>query len=316
MDALYKQLKFELQRFRVQKGEIETLFIGGGTPTTIDARLYEPIFKLIEPYLKQGIEITTEANPNSLTEDWIEKMSFMGVNRLSLGVQSFHEEKLKYLGRNHNQQKALKAIETAAKYVDNISIDLIYNVLENEREILQSDLDIVLKLPLQHISLYSLTIEDKTLFSSKKITNFDSLDNAQWLFHQIESLGFSQYEISNFGKKSQHNYGYWEYKDYIGAGAGAVGFFKDRRFYPYNDIAQYIQEPLYFHKELLTKEDILTEQILLGFRSSVGVDESILQQRQIDKLHYLIEDGKVSYKSKRFYNNNYLLADEIALYID
>ena len=316
MQALYQQLQFELKRFDAKEKSIETLFLGGGTPTTVEAKLYEPIFALLYPYFGDNIEITTEANPNSLTQEWIEQMATFGVNRLSLGVQSFHEDKLRYLGRNHNQAKALKAIEIASKYIDNISIDLIYNVFDNERDTLQSDLEFVQKLPLSHLSLYSLTIEDKTLFGSNKITNYDSLENAEWLFSEIEKLGFKQYEISNFGKKSQHNYGYWEYKDYIGAGAGAVGFFKDRRFYPHIDIAQYIDEPHYFHEELLSHEDIVTEQILLGFRSSVGVDESILNKGQIEKLNYLIEDGKVYYDIDRFYNNNYLIADEIALYID
>ena len=110
MEALYKQLQFELKHFKVPKKRIETLFIGGGTPSTVAPEFYEPIFKLLAPYLREDAEITTEANPNSATKTWLRGMKILGVNRVSFGVQSFDAEKLKALNRAHSPQQAKDAV--------------------------------------------------------------------------------------------------------------------------------------------------------------------------------------------------------------
>ena len=110
MQALYTQLSFELKRFNVGRKQIKTLFIGGGTPSTVDPELYKPIFKLLEPYLQNDAEVTTEANPNSATKEWLKGMKSLGVNRVSFGVQSFDSDKLKALNRAHTPQQAKEAI--------------------------------------------------------------------------------------------------------------------------------------------------------------------------------------------------------------
>jgi len=108
MKALHVQLQFELKRFDAKEHTIETLFIGGGTPSTIDPELYAPIFELLKPYLKKDAEVTTEANPNSASFEWLEGMKNLGVNRLSFGVQSFNEKKLKALNRSHSKKQAIE----------------------------------------------------------------------------------------------------------------------------------------------------------------------------------------------------------------
>jgi oxygen-independent coproporphyrinogen-3 oxidase len=166
MNALIIQLKMELLRFNVStENPIETVFIGGGTPSTVEPSLYRPIFEMIDPYLVQGAEITSEANPNSATRSWLEGMFELGVNRLSFGVQSFNNEKLKLLGRAHNTQHALQAIRTAAAIgYKHLSIDLIYGVREDTKALLKADIAQALALPIDHISLYALTIEEETAF--------------------------------------------------------------------------------------------------------------------------------------------------------
>ena len=167
MQALEKQLLFELEHFNATEGSIETLFIGGGTPSTISPELYKPIFKLLEPFLKKDAEITSEANPNSATKEWLDGMFDLGVNRVSFGVQSFNTEKLKNLNRAHSPQQAIEAINHAHDIgYKNLSLDLIYNYQGDSTELLKSDIEEAFKLPINHISAYELTIEGGTKFAS------------------------------------------------------------------------------------------------------------------------------------------------------
>ncbi|MBV5320631.1 MAG: radical SAM family heme chaperone HemW, partial [Sulfuricurvum sp.] len=162
MNAVLVQLNSELLRFNVSAANpIESVFIGGGTPSTVDPALYRPIFEMIDPYLVKNCEITAEANPNSATRTWLEGMFELGVNRLSFGVQSFNNEKLKILGRAHHTQHALEAIRTASAIgYKHLSIDLIYGVSGDTKALLKSDIDQAFLLPIDHISLYALTIEE------------------------------------------------------------------------------------------------------------------------------------------------------------
>ncbi len=317
MKALEVQLNYEFKRFNVQYKSIETLFIGGGTPSTVEPNLYKELFSLLKPYLKEGIEITSEANPNSATYEWLFGMHKLGVNRISFGVQSFNQKKLKLLNRAHNAQEAEEAINNAFKIgYKNLSLDLIYATLGDTKELLLSDIDIALSLPINHLSAYALTIEEGTPFESKPQMSSETVELTSWLFNEITSRGFKQYEISNFGKyQSFHNIGYWKYKDYIGLGSGAVGKHNLKRFYPNSHLESYIKNPLDIRIENLTGEDKKIEQIFLGFRSFVGVLKNILNNEELKKAQLLVDEGKLHYNNETFYNYEYLLADEITLFI-
>jgi oxygen-independent coproporphyrinogen-3 oxidase len=317
MNSLYTQLEYELNRFKPKNNSIKSLFIGGGTPSTVEPELYKPIFELIKPYLKDDAEITSEANPNSASFRWLEGMYNLGVNRISFGVQSFNDKKLKLLNRSHSQSQAIKAITNANKVgFKNISIDIIYATYGDTKELIEKDLEIAFLLPINHLSAYALTIEENTQFQNKPQMSSENLELTNYLFKEIEKRGFNQYEISNFGKyQSIHNKGYWEYDDYIGAGSGAVGKLKEKRFYPQSDLESYIKNPTEIKEELLCDEDIKLEKIFLGFRSSLGVDKTILNQKEIDKATILVDENKLIEKNNYFYNFNYLLADELALFI-
>ncbi len=314
MFALKKQLLHELDRFEVKKNSIESIFIGGGTPSTIPPKLYNDIFETINPFICNDIEITTEANPNSATKEWLFGMKELGVNRVSFGVQSFDEKKLKALNRAHTKDVAIKAINDAKEVgFENISIDLIYNFYKDTKELLKNDIDTAFTLPINHISAYSLTIEEGTKFYTTPSVAKDDVYLANFVIDYIVLKGFNHYEISNFGiYKSKHNLGYWKYKDYIGIGAGAVGKLKNKRFYPIKDIDEYIKNPLNIDIERLTQEDIDLEKVFLGFRSEVGVDEKLVDKQ---KAFLLVDEGKLIYKNKIFYNKDYLLADEITSFV-
>lgn len=317
MRALEVQLESELKRFNANKNSIETLFIGGGTPSTVEPELYRPLFALLKPYLKENIEITSEANPNSASYEWLSGMWELGVNRISFGVQSFNRDKLKILNRAHSAKEAIEAIKSAAKIgYKNLSLDLIYATLGDTKELLEHDIKTAFSLPINHISAYALTIEEGTVFESKPQMSSETLELTTWIFDEISRHGFNQYEISNFGTyQSKHNLGYWQYKDYIGLGSGAVGKVGLKRFYPNPNVETYIKNPLDIRVEELDAEDKKIEQVFLGLRSCVGVSRTILNDEELKKAQLLVQEEKLHYKNETFYNDEYLLADEITLFI-
>jgi len=317
MESLDKQLAFELERFNAQPKSIESLFIGGGTPSTVAPKLYTPIFNRITPYLKEDAEITTEANPNSATKQWLQGMRNLGVNRVSFGVQSFDEDKLKALNRAHNPSQAKDAIKDAKDVgFAHISLDIIYNYQGDTKVLLLNDIQEAFSLPIDHISAYELTIEDGTKFSSTPEVKQEDDNLAFFVTKEIEKRGFKAYEISNFGTyQSYHNKGYWQLKDYMGVGAGAVGFLKNQRFYPQTNIENYIENPTKITIENLSDENLLTEKIFLGLRSSIGVEKAPLNRRMIQKAQILSKEQKLFEDKTHYYNPNFFISDALALYI-
>jgi len=316
MKALLVQLEHELFRFQATEKSIETIFIGGGTPSTVAPELYKPLFDILKPYIKESAEITSEANPNSATTPWLEGMKALGVNRISFGVQSFNDEKLKKLGRAHKASDASSALLRAESVgYEHLSLDLIYAVDGDTKELLQHDLDEAFKLPIDHLSAYALTIEEGTPFASTPDVANEKLALTEWFLASIQNK-FPSYEISNFGSyHSQHNLGYWEYKNYIGLGSGAVGFLENERFYPTQNVQAYIENPLDIHNELLSVESIRTEKIFLGLRCIIGVSRSILSAQELKNAQLLVQEKKLRYLDDTFYNDDYLLSDELALFI-
>jgi len=313
IEALSKQFDFEVQRFKAQK--FKTVFIGGGTPSTLSIQNLENLFKKLKPFITSSTEITIEVNPNSASEKWLQTAKNLGVNRVSFGVQSFNDEKLKFLGRNHSKEMAIKSIKLADEIgFKNINMDLIYNTTLDSRELLISDVEIMESLPITHVSMYSLTLEENTPFENRDDVQIENLEDNRWLIERVNKK-FSQYEISNFGSKSEHNLGYWQGENYIGLGSGAVGFLKDRRFYPETDVEKYIANPLKIREEILTLDNIKLESAFLGFRSDVGVYKSILNSKEIQFAENLVNEKIIYFKNGKYFNKDFLLADEVTLQI-
>ena len=317
MHAMKEQLAYELERFNPLCNSIRSIFIGGGTPSTITASWYEPLFELLQPYLMKNAEITSEANPHSATKEWLEGMKEVGINRISFGVQSFDEQKLRFLGRNHTQSIALKAIETAHHVgIENLSLDLMYGTSMDSLHLLQNDLAIATSLPINHLSAYALTLEEETPFFNRPHVTNGSEELAKIFVAHIIEAGFPQYEISNFGTyQSIHNKGYWEQRDYIGLGSGAVGFLKNARFYPHKNVEAYVKAPAFYEVEKLTPSDLHIEKIFLGLRSNIGIEISAFSTKESEKVALLIQENKLTCKNNFVYNNDYFLSDEIALFI-
>ena len=320
MKALKTQLRDNIDNYVINNKKIETVFIGGGTPSTIKAIEYKEIFEIIEPYLEKDAEITTEANPNSASYEWLETMKSFGVNRVSFGVQSFENTKLKFLGRSHNSNSAIKAIQNANSIgFKGINCDIIYGVQGDTIESIKKDFDVAFSLPITHLSAYSLTIEEGTKFFDRSSVKIDDEELSYEIFDYILKNNFHQYEISNFAKnkesESKHNYGYWQHKEYLGVGAGAVGYINKQRQYPSKSIEEYIKNPLFFDVEKIDDEDIKTEKILLGLRCSNGVELSLFDDKEKQKIDELIQYDKIYIENDKVFNKNFLLADELALYI-
>jgi len=326
-EALKTQFLNNIENLKVK--EFETIFIGGGTPSTMNIEFYEKLMKLLFPYIKNALELTIECNPN-VSFEWLKEIKNLGFNRISFGVQSFNEEKLKFLNRNHSKTLAIKSIENANKAgFENINIDLIYSTAIDSKELLKNDLDIAFFLPINHISAYSLTIEENTKFEGDYSKRKEDEELEIWFIEKIKKR-FSQYEISNFGKPCIHNLGYWQGKEYIGIGAGAVGFIKLPsskfqvpsnkewrifRYYTQNDVYEYIKNPTKYKIENLKNEDIKKEKVFLGLRSIVGFEEDILNDEEKKKVEILIEEKKLYKQENKIYSYDFLLADALTAYI-
>jgi len=317
MDALYIQFEHELKKFKASPKSISSVFIGGGTPSTVEPELYEKLFTRLKPYLKDDVEITTEANPNSASTPWLKGMKALGCTRVSFGVQSFNDTKLKFLGREHSAKQALESIQAAHDIgFEHLSLDLIYATKMDTKKILEEDIQTAFSLPIDHISAYALTIEENTLFEAHPEVAKEKLELTNFFMDSIKEKGFDQYEISNFGKyHCKHNIGYWELDDYMGVGSGAVGMLKNKRFYPNTDIDTYIKEPLDIRVETLSDDDLKVEKIFLGLRSKVGIDFNALSSSEKKQAELLVSESRVTKLENKIYNNDFLLSDEIALFI-
>lgn len=268
----------------------ETLYIGGGTPTSLTANQLDRLLKGVRDTLpfEVGNEFTVEANPGDLTLEKLEVMQNYGVNRLSMGVQSFDNQLLKKIGRKHSAEDVFDTMHLIEKSgLTNVSIDLIYALPGQTMASLEDTLEKAIDLGLSHYSLYSLILENKTMFANwarlgrLKLPGEDiEGDMFELATSKMSAAGLAQYEISNFaraGKESQHNLVYWDNEQYYGFGAGASGYLGKTRYKNHGPIQHYI-EPLRHNqlptitKENLTKANQMEEQMFLGLRKIAGIN--------------------------------------------
>jgi len=281
----------------LKKAKIETIFIGGGTPTSLSLEQLERLFTLIHMYIpmEQVIEFTSEANPDEITLEKMQLMRKFGVNRLSMGVQTFDQDLLKVLGRTHSNEHVYEVIEFA-KQTDfpSISIDLMYGLPNQTMEQWKASLQEAFRLKIPHISAYSLLVEPKTIFYNLLSKGKLSLPGEDleaemygYLLDEMKQNGYLQYEISNFsleGKASQHNLLYWNNDEYIGLGAGAHGYVNGVRYSNHGPLKKYMQtidsgeKPLMMQKEV-TQIEKMEEEMFLGLRKNAGVSLERFEER-------------------------------------
>ncbi|WGK95483.1 MULTISPECIES: radical SAM family heme chaperone HemW [Flavobacterium] len=300
--ALAKELQLRKGEFEYEI--IETIYFGGGTPSRLQiADIRFLIATIYEHYtIVENPEITLEANPDDLSESYLLELKGIGVNRLSIGIQSFFEEDLKLMNRAHDSAQAKKCLEIATRYFDNISLDLIYGIpdpsqngeqakqMSNERW--QQNIETALSFGIPHISSYALTVEPKTalnkLIQTGKVASPNdevAQEHFMILVETLEANGFVHYELSNFGKEnyfSRNNSAYWLGKKYIGIGPSAHSYNGDSRSWNVANNTLYLKalqnDELPNEVEKLTLEDRYNEYIMTGLRTIWGVSLDRIEQ--------------------------------------
>ena len=289
VDSLIKEMQLTVQAHPGE--EVSTFYIGGGTPTTLNERQLDRLLYGIRDTFKlpKNGEFTMEANPESLTFDKLKIMQNYGVNRLSMGVQSFNDAILKKIGRIHTSEQVYRCIADARRAgFDNMSIDLIFRLPNQTMKDFEESLTKALELDLPHYSIYALILENKTVFYNLmrqgKLPLPSEDTEADMYALAIDTMakhGRNHYEISNFAKpgfESQHNLTYWKNEHYFGFGAGAHGYIDGVRYNNHGPIQHYL-EPLranelpVIYRKTLTKNEQIEEEMILGLRTMTGVSQ-------------------------------------------
>ena len=279
----------------VEEGEgrsVSSIFIGGGTPSVLDERLLGDILREIRNRFKieEYAEITIEVNPGTANIGKLQAYREMGINRLSIGLQSPQDRELKILGRIHNYEQFLETYQEARTVgFDNINIDLMSAIPDQTYEGWVKNLRTVAELEPEHISAYSLIVEEGTPFAARKL-NLPDEDTEYNMYEAtaqiLKEYGFEQYEISNYarkGRECRHNVGYWARQDYLGFGLGASSLYGKERFANTADMKKYLEnsrnpEKIREKEPSLTREDEMAEFMFLGLRMTKGISKADFQR--------------------------------------
>ena len=264
---------------------LQTLYIGGGTPSVLPAEQLKKLLTHLTKNLdlEELEEFTVEANPSDLTDEVLTVLAQSPVNRISLGVQSFDDKLLKKIGRTHTEAQVYSSIERLrAAGFENITIDLIYGLPNQTMEMVERDVQKFLELDLPHVALYSLILEDHTVFMNRqrrgrlRLPSDDrNADMYEYIIETLTAKGYSHYEVSNFGKigyESKHNMTYWDNAEYYGIGAGASGYLEGIRYKNHGPVHHYLREEnKRVNEEVLTRKQRIEEEMFLGLRKKNGV---------------------------------------------
>lgn len=313
LEALKKEIKNDYKNEK-----LNTLYIGGGTPSLLSPNEIKDLIGLFN--LDEKTEITTELNPETITQKYLKDLKQTGVNRLSFGCQTFDDNILQFIGRRHNS----KDVENAVKYAqnagfENISLDFIYGLPTQTVQGFENDLKYAVSLGIQHISLYGLKIDEGSYFYNHKPENLPDDDlQADMYLKAIETLDdFEHYEISNFSKQgfnSRHNLNYWDNNTYYGFGCAAHGYKDEIRYFNTSNLKDYIANPLTAKTcHNLTFQEQLEEEIFLGFRKMSGINvENINKKFNIDFAKKYAKTLKkyISYKYLKETNTGFTLTTD------
>lgn len=260
--------------------QYETIYIGGGTPSSLNNEELESLLKMLEPYSKNVLEYTIEVNPESLDLEKINIFKKYHINRISMGVQSSDDRLLNMMNRKHtfiDVKEKIKLLKDNG--INNISIDLMYSLPNQDIKTLDKTLDDFLSLDVPHVSLYSLTIEDNTVFALKgykPLNDEIEADMYELICQKLEKNAYRRYEVSNFSKtsyESKHNLAYWNYEDFIGISLGASSKINNHRYTNTKDFDKYFNNYNTKDEELiLNNEELAFENIMMSLRTIYGLD--------------------------------------------
>ena len=337
INALCDHIEKESRLYKAY--EFDTIYIGGGTPSILSPESIVEIAKAIEKCLNttQGKEFSIELNPCSITKEKLQTYKRVGINRLSIGMQSAHDKELKCLGRLHTKKELERGFLLARECgFDNISIDLMFGLPNQSVEDFGKTVEYAVSLNPEHISAYGLKIEENTPFgrnvnSLSLPTEDEDYEMYMLLCNTLKQSGYEQYEISNFSKKgfrSRHNMKYWLCQEYVGFGPAAHSYFNGERYYYHNDINEYI----YKSRDKIiedyklgkpTEAEQMDEYVMLRLRLSDGIDEGEFEDAfgisflsEYSKIENFVKTGHVSHQNSKFsfttegfFVSNYILSE-------
>ncbi len=323
----------EISSLNIKDDSLETVYIGGGTPTCLNNKGLTRLLSYLHDHFPHLKEFTIEGNPESLTHKKAALLKKYGVNRVSLGVQSANEETLKYLGRNHNLKDVIEAVSYLRECgIDNINLDFIYGLPKETTTDLKKDIDFALSLNPTHLSFYALQIEESTIFYNRRLIPLDDdmeRDLYDYLRKVLREHGYSRYEVSNFSKpnfESLHNKNYWHDGQYYAAGLSASGYVVNERYTDTRSLTRYMNGFTDRKKEVIDEETEEFEFLMLNLRLEKGFELEEFSKRfqkdflksyaeNIDKVRdsLLITDKSVAIIPDKLYIMDNILLDLLKL---
>ena len=351
MDDYVSALKKEIINRKSYLGDdvVKTIYFGGGTPSLLPIKYVEEILELLhENYnVISNPEVTLEINPDTIDKDKMMSLKRLGVNRMSVGIQSFNDDDLRYLGRRHDSRHALQVLDDLSSVgFDRITLDLIYGMPTLTEEKWNHNLDIFFSTGISHLSAYALTVEPKTILGQKiekeelqEVSEEDAIRHYNILVERTKENGFEHYEISNFAKegcRSQHNSIYWQDVKYLGLGPSAHSYDGDSRQWNVSNLTKYIQfvnadidtdtdtdadtdMGRYYEREILSKEDKFNEYVMTSLRTSWGCNvDKIERDYGKSYAHNFLKNIKKYLDSgiMLMKDNSFILTDEGMLFAD
>lgn len=299
---------------------IKTMYIGGGTPSALDMKDLKYLFEIVNHFnLAPDLEFTFECNLNDINEELLTFLKENRVNRLSIGIESFNPKKLQFMERNHTFEDANSKMKLMRKMgFDNINVDFMYGISKESIRDMKKDLDKILKLNPDHISTYSLIVEDNTKVGISGVLPIpEELDASmyEYICEKLELKNYEHYEVSNFalkGKKSKHNLNYWDNNEYYGFGLGAAGYIHGVRYENTRSLTKYLNGEFLFKEEVLSKEDKMYNELMLGFRKMEGISlkeffrkyevnmQEVFDLKEVLAEEELIVDGEYIYVNPEY----------------
>lgn len=315
-------LKDEILKY-YEEDDIKSIYIGGGSPSSLSIDCLEKLFEIIKVFkVIKDCEITFECNVNDINEELLKILKINNVNRISIGVQSFNKKKLKYLNRNHNKKQIINNIKLCKNYgFDNINVDFMYALPIETYRMMKSDLKKFLKLKIEHISTYSLIIEDHTVLKNIKAKPLNEdleYKMYKYILKKTKKYGFKHYEVSNFAlnnHESIHNKTYWKNEEYYGFGLSSHGFINGVRYENTRNFNKYLNGDYRLNELLVSTEEDMENEVMLGFRLMDGISISHFKEKfgySIDKIFKIKEAIKKGYLIKE---NDYIKIPENKIYV-
>ncbi len=321
-DTYLDELSVEIDNY-YENDEVGTIYIGGGTPSSLNNSQLIKLFDIIKSKfnLNHLKEFTFEMNVNDINNELCNILKSNGINRVSVGVESFDEFNLKFLNRKHNKKEIINNIKLLKSYGFNINVDLIYALPTESFSTFKSDLNQIIKLDVNHISTYSLIIEENTMLYKNNIKSIDEeLDYKMYDYvcKKLKSKGYNHYEVSNFSKdgyESIHNLTYWNNNEYYGFGLGASGYINGVRYDNTRSLNKYINHEYRLNEFIVSKKEDMENELILGLRKLSGINVYSFYEKFNENIQDVFNIKDVVKKGLIKLDGNFLKIPEDKIYI-